>query len=280
MIGQAAEIRPARRAGPRFSIGRVHAMVMRHIYLMRHSWTRLAEMIYWPVMNVLMWGFISQFFLHHSDWIAKASGVLLGAVILWDILFRSNLGVSLSFLEEIWSRNLGHLAVSPLTPLELVVSMTVMSLLRTAVGMLPAILLAIPFYHFSLFSMGISLLFFYANLTVTGWALGLGVSALVLRYGQGAESLAWVMVVALAPFCGIYYPISSLPVWLQPIGWALPCSHIFEAMRAVLFGQQFPTREIMLAAGLNVVYVVGASLLFMRVHHVARVRGLFLGMGE
>ena len=207
-------------------------MVLRHVYLLRGSWTRVAELAYWPAVNVVIWGFITRFFAGHSDWVAQASGVLIGAVLLWDVLFRGNLGVALSFLEEMWSRNLGHLTVSPLTPVELVVSMLTMSLIRTLLGMIPAALLAIPLYHYSIFTLGLPLLAFFANLMITGWAVGLGVSALVLRYGLGAESLAWVLIIAIAPLCGIYYPISTLPGWLQDVAWVLPPSHVFEGMRA------------------------------------------------
>ncbi len=265
---------------PRFSFRRVGAIVQRHIYLLRGSWTRLAELAYWPMVNVLIWGFISRFFYDHSDWVSKAAGVLLGAVLLWDVLFRSNLGTSLSFLEEMWSRNLGHLAVSPLTSIEWVVAMLTMSLIRTLLGMVPSALAAIPLYHYSIFAMGPPLLLFFANLMITGWAFGLGVSALVLRYGQGAESLAWVVIVAIAPFSGIYYPVSTLPDWLRPVAWALPPSHVFEGMRAVMFEHRLPLDELGYAAGLNLIYLAAGCGLFLYVNYVARVRGLFLGMGE
>jgi ABC-2 type transport system permease protein len=255
-------------------------MVLRHLYLLRGSWSRLAEMIYWPLINVIIWGFITQFMSQHSDWVTRAGGVFLGAIMLWDVMFRGNLGVALSFLEEMWSRNLGHLSVSPLRPVELVSAMLAMSLIRTLLGMGPVTLLAIPLYHYSIFSLGLPLLVFFVNLMVTGWAVGLAVSALVLRYGLGAESLAWVLIIALAPLCGIYYPISVLPAWLQDVAWFLPPSHIFEAMRAVMFGAAFPVQQLVLAGCLNLVYIALSVLLFLWVHHIARVKGLFLSMGE
>jgi ABC-2 type transport system permease protein len=267
-------------ATPLFSWRRVYAMVLRHLYLLRGSWTRLAELIYWPFINVVIWGFITQFMTQHSDWVSRAAGVFLGAIMLWDVMFRGNLGVALSFLEEMWSRNLGHLSVSPLRPIEMVTAMLVMSLIRTIVGLLPVALLAIPLYHYSIFSLGLPLIAFFANLIVTGWAIGIGVSALVLLYGLGAESLAWVLIIGLAPLCGIYYPIGVLPEWLQKVAWCLPPSHVFEGMRAVMFNGTVPLNELLIAAALNVFYIGGAVILFLAVYHVARVKGLFLGMGE
>lgn len=263
-----------------FSARRVGAMVLRHVYILRGSWPRLLEMAYWPAVNMVMWGFTSQFFTAHSSWVAQAAGVLIGAVILWDVMFRGNLGISLSFMEEMWSRNLGHLSVSPLRPYELVASLVAMSLIRTMIGVLPAALLAIPLYDYSLFSLGLPLLAFWANLMVAGWCIGLAVSALVLRFGLGAESLAWVVVFAVAPLAGIYYPISTLPGWLQPVAWALPPAHVFEGMRAVMFGQGFPTGHFAWAVGLNLVYLALGVAAFLRVYHVARVRGQLLTMGE
>lgn len=259
---------------------RVFAMMLRHLYILRGSWPRVLEMAYWPAVNMVVWGFTSQFFQGHSDWVARAGGVLIGAVLLWDVMFRGNLGVALSFMEEMWSRNLGHLSVSPLRPHELVAAMLGMSLVRTMLGVLPAVALAIPLYHFSLFDLGLPLVAFWVNLMVSGWAIGLGVSALVLRFGLGAESLAWVMVFAVAPLSGIYYPIATLPGWLQPVAWALPPAHVFEGMRALMIEHLFRWDLFSGAVGLNLVYLVLAGALFLRTHHVARRRGLLLNVGE
>lgn len=263
-----------------FSLRRVGAMVLRHLYILRGSWPRVLEMAYWPAVNMVVWGFTSQFFMGHSSWVAQAAGVLIGAVILWDVMFRGNLGVSLSFMEEMWSRNLGHLSVSPLRPYELVLSMLAMSLIRTVIGVLPAALLAIPLYGFSIFELGLPLIAFWANLMVTGWAIGLAVSALVLRFGLGAESLAWVMVFAVAPLAGIYYPIATLPDWLEAVAWALPPAYVFEGMRSVMFGHGLDAGLLAGAVALNLFYVVVTAGLFLHTHHVARQRGLLLAQGE
>lgn len=263
-----------------FSVRRVAAMVLRHVYILRGSWPRVLEMAYWPMVNMVVWGFTSQFFMQHSSWVAQATGVLIGAVILWDVMFRGNLGVSLAFLEEMWSRNLGHLSVSPLRPYELVAAMLTMSLIRTVIGVTPAMLLAIPLYGFSIFELGLPLIAFWVNLMVSGWVVGLGVAALVLRFGLGAESLAWVLVFAVAPLAGIYYPIDTLPVWLQPVAWALPPAYVFEGMRSVMFGHGFDTGLLAGAVALNIIYLALTAGLFLRVHHIARERGLLLTQGE
>jgi len=263
-----------------FSPARIYAMVLRYLYLLRRSWPRVLELAYWPTMQMILWGFITQFMLTTSSWIAQASGVLLAGVLLWDVMFRSQLGVSTVFFEEMYSRNLGHLFASPLRPYELVCALLTISLLRTLIGVGGAALLAIPLYHYSIFGMGLPLIAFFVNLLVMGWSIGLLVSGLVLRYGLGAENLAWVAIFAVAPVSGIYYPVSVLPGWLQWVAHALPASHVFEGMRALLFQHSFRTDLFLNAVALNVIYLGFGIAVFLGVFRAARRRGLLINVGE
>lgn len=263
-----------------FAVARIYAMVLRYIYLLRRSWPRLLELAYWPTMQMILWGFITQFMLSTSSWLAQASGVLLAGVLLWDVMFRGQLGVSTVFFEEMYSRNLGHLFASPLRPYELVSALLVISLIRTLIGVGGAALLAIPLYHYSIFSMGLPLLAFFVNLLVMGWSIGLLVSALVLRFGLGAENLAWVAIFAVAPVSGIYYPVSVLPDWLRVIADLLPASHVFEGMRAVMFEKIFRIDLFVHAVVLNVFYLALGISVFLGVFRAARQRGLLINVGE
>jgi len=265
---------------PSFSPRRVAAMVLRYLYLLRGSWPRVAELIYWPTMQVILWGFITQFFMTHSTWLAQAGGVLIAGVLLWDVLFRSQLGVAVSFLEEVWARNVGQLFVTPLQPYELMLSLAIMSLLRTLIGTVPAALLAIPLYAFSIFTLGVPLLAFFVVLIMFGWAMGLAVSGCIMRYGLGAESLAWLAIFALAPLAGIYYPIATLPHWLQPVAWALPMSYVFEGMRAVMFNHVFRSDLMLEGLALDGIYILLGGAAFLGFFRIARRRGLLLQMGE
>ena len=262
------------------SLRRVYALVLRHTYLLRSSGPRILELVYWPTVQMVLWGFITVFLVSHSSWIAQASGVLLSGVLLWDVLFRSQLGVSLVFMEEMWSRNLGHLFVSPLRPFELGCALLTMSLIRTLIGVGGAALIAIPLFHYSIFSMGLPLLAFFINLIIMGWSIGLLVSGFVLRYGLGAESMAWIAIFAVQPVSGVYYPIETLPVWLQYVAAGLPSSHVFEGMRAVLFDHVFRVDLLLHAALLNVVYLAAGFASFLAYFKIARVRGQLLHVGE
>lgn len=259
---------------------RVVAVLLRHLFVLRRSWPRVLELAYWPTVQMVLWGFVTLFFVRHSSWVAEAASVLVSAVLLWDVLFRANLGISVTFMEEMWARNLGQLFVSPLRPYELVVSLALMSLLRTLISVTPAAVLALPLFDVWVFSLGPPLAAFFANLLFFGWTVGLVVAALVLRLGLGAESLAWVAVFALAPLSGVYYPVDVLPAWLQPVAWALPSTYVFEGMRAVLF-QHAVRYDLMVAAtALNLLYLLAATLFFLAMFHIARQRGLLLQQGE
>ena len=263
-----------------FSAGRVGAMLLRYLYLLRSSWPRALELVYWPAISMVLWGFTSKFLMTNSSYVARAGGVLLAAVMLWDVLFRGQLGVSMSFLEELWSRNLGHLFVTPLRPYEWMIALLTMSVIRVAIGVLPAMLLAIPLYHYSIFSLGLPLLAFFTLLLIMGWALGLLIDALLLRHGLGAESLAWLAVFLLAPASAVYYPVAILPRWLQDLALVLPSAHVFEGMRALMFDHVFRLDHLIAAALLDIVYLAIVDVVFLDAFRRARRRGALLQTGE
>ena len=271
---------PMFRRNPPFSPGRIGAMVLRYVYLIRGSWPRIVELAYWPTMQMILWGFITQFLIGHSSFIAQAFGILLSGVMLWDVLFRSQMGVAMSFLEEMWSRNLGHLFVSPLRPYEMLVSLMVVSLIRTLIGLIPASILAMMFFGFSLYSLGIPLIGFFLNLIIMGWSIGFMTSGLILRVGLGAESMAWAAIFAIAPICGIYYPITVLPDWLKTVAFFLPASHVFEGMRAILVDGAFRPDLMVNAVLLNIGYLGIGMAVFLAFFRSARINGVILQVGE
>src|SRR5436305_2222711 len=169
---------------------RIGAMVLRYLYLLRSSWSRVLELIYWPAVQLFVWGFLQSYIAQNAGFFARAGGMFIGAVLMWDILFRGQLGFSVSFLEEMWARNLGNLMISPLRPIELVAALMIMSLVRLAIGMGPVTILAIVFFGFNIYGMGFALAAFFANLILTSWSVGIVVSGVLLRNGTGVESLA------------------------------------------------------------------------------------------
>ncbi len=260
---------------------RVWGLMYRHIALYRRSWPRLLELAYWPTLQMCIWGFTASFFASRlANPGMMAVGVLLGGVLLWEVALRSQMGVAISFLEEIWSRNLGHVFVSPLRPWELVAALIAMSVLRMLAGVLPAVLLAWVLYAFNIFAMGPVLIVFAVNLMAMGWAVSLAVVSLILRHGAGAEALAWSVLFGLTPFSAVFYPVSVLPDFLQPVALAVPAAHVFEGMRQALTAGSIGWNHLAWATGLNVIWMAAAALLFTQQFRVARTRGALMSIGE
>lgn len=262
------------------SLERIGAMVLRYWYLLRSSWVRLVELVYWPAVQMMMWGFLQGYINQNSTFFVKAGGAFIGAVMLWDILFRGQLGFSMSFLEEMWSRNLANLMMSPLRPAEFIIALMIMSLIRLAIGMIPVSFLAIGFFGFNLYAMGLALAAFFMMLMLTSWSVGILVSGLVVRNGLSAELFAWSIMFLLLPLACVYYPVSALPTWLQPLAWALPPTYVFEGMRELLLNKVFRGDLMLWALGLNALYFVAASAAFIGLLNSARREGALLQTGE
>ncbi len=264
---------------------RVYGLMYRHFCLYRRSWPRLVELAYWPTLELLIWGFTARFVVaanggHFGATGAAAGVALIAGVMLWEITLRSQIGVTLSFLEEIWSRNLGHIFVSPLRPGEMVAALLGVSVLRTLIGIAPACLIAFLLYAFNIFALGPALLLFFLNLLLTGWWLSLGVISLLFRYGAGAEALAWTLAFGLTPFACVFYPVTVLPPWLRPIALALPPAHVFAGMRAILARQAILWPQLGAAFALNALWLGVAALIFAGQFRAARVRGALISIGE
>ena len=263
-----------------FSPRRIGAMVLRYWYLLRSSWARLSELIYWPAVQMLMWGFLQTYLAQQASTFARAGGVLVGAVLLWDILFRGQLGFSVSFLEEMYARNLGNLMISPLRASEFIAALMIMSIIRLAIGMVPVTLLAIAFFGFNLWALGLALAAFFLNLMLTAWAVGILVSGLVLRNGLGAETFAWSIMFLFLPLTCVYYPVAVLPPWLQLVAWGLPPTYVFEGMRALLMAHTFHGDLMIQAFVLNALWFAAALVAYLALLASARRNGSLMQTGE
>jgi ABC-2 type transport system permease protein len=259
---------------------RIAAMILRYWYVLMSSWPRLLELLYWPALQIVTWGFLQNYISQNAGFFARAGGTLVGAVILWDILFRGQLGFSISFLEEMWARNLGNLMMSPLKPIEFLIALMAMSLIRLAIGIIPMTLLAMFFFDFNLYGIGFPLIAFFCNLIFTSWSVGIFVSGLVLRHGLGAESIVWTLMFGLMPLACIYYPVTVLPNWLQHVAWALPPTYVFEGMRALLMEHVFRAGLMADALLINAILLVTSFAAFLILLQSARRHGSLIQVGE
>ena len=258
---------------------RVGGMALRYAYLYKRSVPRLFEIVFWPVMDLLVWGFLTSYLIQ-SDRDAPASILfLLGAMIFWDVMYRSQQGVTLPFLEDMWRRSILNVFISPIRPVEMLAATVVVSLVKISLTVALLSTLAYGFYSFEILDIGVYLIPFFANLLVSGWAVGLVTTALIIRWGQAAEALAWGVPFLLQPFSAVFYPVAVLPGWLQPIALALPTSHVFEGMREVIATGSLSAHHLMWSVVLNALWLTLAALFFRKMVATARDKGLLAKIG-
>ncbi len=262
-------------------INRIVALLIRYQNIALGSTPRLISIFYWPTVQILFWGFFTNYFYQINEFnIWSSLNVILSAVVLWDVLFRSQLGLSMSFFEELWSRNLPNLFITPIKDHEIIIGLLMISFLRTILGLTPAIFFANYFFNFHLFELGLYLIFFFFNLTLIGWSIGLLVSALVLRYGQSFEELAWAIIFIVLPFSCVYYPLNSLPQVMQTFSSIFPTTMIFEEMRSLIFNSQMNHINLIKIFFINIFLLLISSLFFLYILRVVRKKGIMINQGE
>ena len=262
------------------NLSKVYALGLRHLYLIMNSFPRILDLIYWPTVQIFLWGFISKFFTLNSEYYSNTVGVILTAAILYDFLFRASISFNMMFLEEIWSRNFTNLFIAPVRIREISAALTLTAIIRTLIGLVPAVLIAIPLFGVSVLKLGLPLIFLLLALYLFGITLGLLVTSGLLRYGPSFENIAWASLFFLAPLGCIYYPIEILPFSLQIIAKALPLVHVFEEMRSILFTQTVDYLNIYKAILISVIYFIFGVLIFYISYFGAKRRGTLINMGE
>ncbi len=240
----------------------------------------MMEIFYWPFLDLVIWGFISVYLMRFQGQLSEVVTFFLGALILWDILFRAQQGITISFLEEIWARNLMNLFASPLKPSEFLAATMVISVCKVLAVSVVLVVCARLFYSYNLFMMGLWLVPFILNLVMTGWIIGVLTTALIMRFGQEAEVLAWSTVFLFQPISCVFYPMEVLPRWLQVVAWMNPAAHVFEGMRAVLTSTGSPSVHLLWATGMNLLFLVMVISAFHRMFEFCRDRGLLVRIGQ
>lgn len=249
---------------------RTIALVLRDVYLLRGSLPRVLAIFYWPALNMLNFGFLNFYLSKQSTGVGIISGVMIGAAILWEIMLRSQFGVLQPFLEELWSRNVGNIFVSPIRPWEYAFGMMLLSLLRMGTAMFFCVVLAKVFFDYSIFDLGLPLTGFAISLLITGWWFGLLQIALMLRYGPAAEWLAWMAAFAMSPFVAVFYPVDILPSWMQAVAWSMPPTYVFEGMRAIMANHGARLDYMLASFLLNLLFLALSLFVYLRTFEATR----------
>ncbi len=262
------------------SCRRIGALVLRQYYLLRGSISKIVELFFWTLLNFIIWGYLNQYLQQAQVTPLMAFGVLLAGGMLWEMVIRSQFAMMIGTMEELWSRNLAQLFIAPMRPMEYALGMIFISFLRTTVTMVPCAIVVDVLFGFNLLDLGWQCLAFYAMQLMTGWWVGMLLSAMLFRYGLAVEWMAWMAGFILLPFTGAYYPVTVLPEWLQYVSQLLPPTYVFEGMRQILNQHSFDAVLLWKSIALNVLYLALSCWLFVRAYNGARQHGTLLHGGE
>jgi len=253
---------------------RMAAITLRYFYLLRGSPARIVPLFAWVGIDIVLWGFISRYLNTVASAGFNFIPALLGAVLLWDFLIRIMQGVTMAFFEDVWSRNFLNIFATPLSISEYLGGLVLSSIATSVVGLLVMLILATTVFGLSFFLYGLLLLQFVVVLFLFGIALGIFASGVVLRLGPAAEWFIWPIPALLAPFAGVFYPLSTLPKWMQHFATLLPPAYVFEGVRGVVSGRAAPHAELAWAISLAMLYLIVACWFFARVYRHAVRTGL------
>lgn len=257
-------------------IHRINALLMRHLYLYKRSLPRLMDIFYWPIMELLLWGFLSIYLSTSHVSGVNIITILLGAIIFWDLLAQSQRAVSVAFLEDVWERNFLNLFVTPLRIIEFLTASVLLGFVRIGIVGIVMAILAFLFYHFNIFAFGFALIPLVANLLLFGWILGIFTTGVIMRYGTSAQVLAFGFIMLIQPFSAVFYPVSSLPATLQYIAYIFPSTYVFEGMREIVATGALPLYHIGMSFGLNMLYLAIIFFFFYRMFAYVKRKGLLL----
>ena len=255
-------------------LSRAFAITLRQFYLIRGSLTRVFPLFAWVAIDIILWGFITKYLNCVTATGYNFVPSLLCAVLLWDFLSRVMQGVTMAFFEDVWSRNFLNVFASPMTIGEYVAGLVFSSIATSTIGLVVMLLLASVVFGLSIFSYGVVIIPFLLILFLFGIALGIIGTSLVLRLGPAAEWFVWPIPAIVSPFAGVFYPVATLPVWMQYVSRLLPPSYVFEGLRAVSGGGTVPMQDLLLGGSLAVVYILLAAWIFARVYRGAVRTGL------
>jgi len=253
---------------------RIAAIVVRQFYLFRGSPARILSLFAWIAIDIILWGFISRYLNTVASPRFNFVPALLGAVLLWDFFTRVMQGVTMAFFEDVWSRNFLNVFASPMSIAEYVAGLVVSSIVTSSAGLIFMLVLATSVFGLPMLTYGLTVVPFVGVLFLFGIALGIVASALVLRLGPSAEWFIWPIPALISPFAGVYYPLSTLPEWMQTVSKVLPPAYVFEELRAIVKGEAPSWNGLLTGGGLALLYILAACWIFVLTYKRAVRTGL------
>ena len=257
----------------------IKALLIKHAIIRARNTFRLLDIFFWPVIDLLVWGYLTMYMLKLGHTVPTLITFLIGAIILWNIFYRAQQVVCVTFLDDLWSRNLLNVFAAPLSASEYICAACLVGILEAAIVTALMGTMACLIYSFQFFSLGFGIAFLFANLLLMGWAMGIFIIGFILRYGPPAEGLAWAMPFLLQPISAVFYPVSVLPQWLQYVSWCVPSTYAFEGMRHIVETGQMNWHYVQIAFVLNLIYMAVSACIFQSLFEASRAKGLLAKYG-
>lgn len=260
----------------RINVHRVYALVLRHLMTWPRSLERVADAFWWPTMNLLIWGLVNVFLQKETGTSGFFVQLFLGGLLMWTLVTRSQEEMGMLFLQEAWDRNLLNIFSSPITIWEFSIATIALSITKLSLTFLWMFFLSLVLFAFNIFTLGWILIPYALVLIMFGWSLGFFINGLIIQHGYRIQVFAWTLTMIVLPFSGVYYPISTLPVWMQLVAKALPASYIFEGMRHVFLTGSIEMNGLLIASGLNILYLILGMWFFAQSYRKAQESGMIM----
>lgn len=252
---------------------RIWAIVLRYIFAWIHNLNSFLDEIFWPVMDIILWGMTSVWVQENQTQISNVVLVSLTCLVFWQIVQRATDVVSYNLLEELWERNLINLFSTPLTIFEWISAVIILSFLRIICTLVVCFFAVWILYSLNIFSVGWMIIPFMGSLLLSGLFIGFLTVGFIVYWGRKASSFTWIVIWLFAPFSAVYYPLDVLPSWAQSFGHALPMTYTFKGMRQILFDGTFPLSDLLISFGLNALYLVLSMIFFVFMFERSKSKG-------
>lgn len=260
----------------RISFKRVWAILVRHLFSWKRDIDALAEAFWWPTFDTFLWGLVTVSLKNQGGSSFGLVNFFLGALVLWMFVYRSQQEMGFLFLREAWDRNLLNIFTTPISMSEFMIASLMLGMTKLIISAVWMGFLAFILFSFNIFSLGFWLIPFVINLLMIGWSAGFIINSLIITHGYRVQSFAWTLIIIIQPFSAVFYPVSAMPNWMQVISKVIPTSYIFEGMRKVFLGGYVDIKDLLLAFGLNVVYLILSIMFFSYSFRKAKESGMLL----
>lgn len=247
----------------KFSFHRIYGLILRHYLQSKRSLTRILDTVFWPIIDLFLWGLTSKFIAENATGIPNIMLMIISGIIFWQMVYRNQNLITVSLLEDFWNKSFMHYFIAPMKFKEYILGIVSFAFIKVILTLIVSLILAFILYKFNIFIYGFYLIPLILNLILLGWWVGLFVFGMILRYGSKIEILAWSFVAIFSPFAAVYYPITILPNWARIIAYLFPGSYVFESAREILNTGYFDPSKFLMSLGLNLIFLV-LALLYLR----------------